>query len=152
MGYYIRFIFDSDQRPSLKAIGALLAESDAAYAVTEADALPDDPPGSVYANITLGEELIGALELRDVLDPGGDEDIQGLIEEIEDIDDDDAVTSTLWNATGLLSVQVLWEGDDHSESLRKLNPLWSALLSKYSGVVQADEEGYYGVDGEILAL
>lgn len=152
MGYYIRFVFDDEVRPTLADIGSLLRDVDAAYAVTQADALPDDPPGSVYANITLGEELIGALELRDVLDPGGDDDIQGLIEEIEDIDDDDAVTSTLWNATGLLSVQVLWEGDDHSDSLRKLNPLWSALLSKYSGVLQADEEGYYGVDGEILAL
>lgn len=152
MGYYIRFVFDDEARPTLADIGSLLRDVDAAYAVTQADALPDDPPGSVYANITLGEELIGALELRDVLDPGGDDDIQGLIEEIEDIDDDDAVTSTLWNATGLLSVQVLWEGDDHSDSLRKLNPLWSALLSKYSGVLQADEEGYYGVDGEILAL
>ncbi len=152
MGYYIRFVFDSDERPSLKAIGALLSEADASYAVTAVEALPDDPPGSVYANITLADDLIGALELRDVLDPGDDDDIQGLIEEIEEIDEDDAVTSTLWNATGLLSVQVLWEGDDHSESLRKLNPLWSALLAKYSGVVQADEEGYYGVDGEILAL
>lgn len=152
MGYYIRFVFEGDERPGLKALSALLTEIDPTYTVTENEAQPDDPPGAVYADIALGKELIGALELRDVPDPGSDEDIQGLLEEIEDLDEDDAVSSILWNATGLLSVQVLWEGDDHTESLRKLNPLWSALLSRYPGVVQADDEGYYGVDGELLEL
>lgn len=152
MGYYIRFIFEGEARPDLKAVAALLSDVDAAYKVTESEAQPDDPPGSVYADIALNGELIGALELRDVLDPSNDEDIQGLLEEIEDIDEDDAVSSTLWNAIALLSVQVLWEGDDHSDSLRKLNPLWGQLLSRYAGVVQADDEGYYGVDGELLEL
>ncbi len=151
MGYYIRFVFD-EARPTLKQLGEMLGSIDAAYAVTESEAQADDPPGAQYANITLGDELIGALELRDVLDPSGDEDIQGLIEEVEDIDEDDAVTSTLWNACALLSVQVLWEGDDHAESLRKLNPLWSLLLGTYSGIVQADDEGYYGADGPLLEL
>lgn len=154
MGYYIRFVVEGEgeSRPDLKAIRAMLVEIDAAYAVTECEPQPEDPPGAVYANVLLGDELIGALELRDVLDPGSDEDIQGLLEEIEDIDDDDAVSSTLWNAVALLSVQVLWEGDDHSDSLRKLNPLWSQLLSRYPGVVQADDEGYYGPDGPLLDL
>lgn len=152
MGYYIRFIFDSDERPDLAALDGLLREVDGAYRVTASPPQPDDEPGRVYADIALGDDLIGALELRDVHDPGSDDDIQGLIEEIEDIDEDDAVTSTLWNATALLTVQVLWQGDEHGESLRKLNPLWSALLSRYAGVVQADDEGYYGPDGQLLEL
>jgi len=152
MGYYIRFIFEGEARPDLKAIRALLKNVDAAYSVTPSEAQPDDPPGAVYGDILLGKELIGALELRDVQDPGSDEDIQGLLEEIEDIDDNDAVSATLWNASALLSVQVLWQGDDHGESVRKLNPLWSQLFSAYTGVVQADDEGYYGPDGELLEL
>lgn len=152
MGYYIRFVFEGEERATLKVIESLLKDVDGSYSLTPSEAQPDDPPGAVYGDIKLGAELIGALELRDVLDPGSDEDIQGLIEEIEDIDEDDAVTSTLWNACALLSVQVLWEGDDHSDSLRKLNPLWSSLLGRYSGVVQADDEGYYGADGQLLEL
>jgi len=141
MGYYIRFVFDGDERPDLKALRDALRAADDGYVVTESQALPDDPPDSVFAEITYNGSQIGALELRAVGDPVTDEEIQALVEEVDDLDEDDAVTSTLWNATGLLSVQVLWEGDDHSESLRLLNPLWSALLGRYSGLVQADDEG-----------
>lgn len=152
MGYYIRFIFEGDARPDLKAVATLLKAVDSTFKVTASEAQPDDPPGAVYGDILFGKDLIGALELRDVNDPGSDEDIQGLLEEIEDIDDDETVSATLWNASALLSVQVLWEGDEHSESVRKLNPLWAQLFSAYTGVVQADDEGYYGPDGQILEL
>ena len=58
-----------------------------------------------------------------------DEELQSLLEELEDHGDEaEDASSALWNATGILSVQVLWKGEDHAESLRKLNPLWQQLL------------------------
>ena len=157
MGYYIRFIFDTEQRPKLPELRSLLTEVDAAYAIDLVQRTPeqdaDAPPGSIWADLKLGSEHIGALELRDIEDPGGDEELQSLLEELEDLDDEaEDASSALWNATGILSVQVLWKGDDHAESLRKLNPLWQQLLAHYGGVLQADGEGYYDAEGQFLEL
>ena len=157
MGYYIRYIFDTEQRPKLSELRALLVEVDPAYAIEPVLRTPEQDAeakvGSIWADIKLGAEHIGALELRDIDDPGGDEELQALLEELEDLGDDaEDASAALWNATGILSVQVLWEGDDHPESLRKLNPLWKQLLGHYGGVLQADGEGYYDAEGQFLEL
>jgi len=157
VGYYIRYIFDTEQRPKLPELRSLLAQVDAGYAIEAVRRTPEQdaeaPAGSIWADIKLGGEHIGALELRDVEDPGSDEELQSLLEELEDLGDEaEDATSALWNATGILSVQVLWKGEDYGESLRKLNPLWQQLLGHYGGVLQADGEGYYDADGQFLEL
>jgi hypothetical protein len=141
----------------LAELRALLGQVDAGYAIEavqrtkEQDA--EAPMGSIWADIKLGAEHIGALELRDIDDPGGDEELQSLLEELEDLGDEaEDASAALWNATGVLSVQVLWTGEDHGESLRQLNPLWKLLLTHYGGVLQADGEGYYDADGLFLEL
>jgi len=157
VGYYIRYIFDTERRPTLPELRTLLAQVDAGYAIEPVQRTPEQdaeaPAGSIWADIKLDAEHIGALELRDIDDPGGDEELQALLEELEDLDDEaEDASSALWNATGILTVQVLWKGEDHPESLRKLNPLWKQLLTHYGGVLQADGEGYYDVDGQFLEL
>jgi hypothetical protein len=157
VGYYIRYIFDTEQRPKLPELRALLAGVDAGYAIEPVQRTPEQdaeaPVGSVWADIKLGSEHIGALELRDIEDPGGDDELQALLEELEDLEEEaEDATSALWNATGILSVQVLWKGEDHAESLLKLNPLWKLLLTHYGGVLQADGEGYYDAEGQFLEL
>ena len=157
MGYYIRYIFDTEQRPTLPELRSLLAKVDATYAIEAVQRTPEQDAeaaaGSIWADIKLGSEHIGALELRDIDDPGGDEELQSLLEELEDYGDEaEDASAALWNATGILSVQVLWKGEDHAESLRKLNPLWQELLTHYGGVLQADREGYYDAEGQFLEL
>jgi hypothetical protein len=157
VGYYIRYVFDTEQRPTLSELGALFAQLDAGYAVEPVQRTPEldaeAPPGSIWADIKLGGDHIGALQLRDVHDPGSDEELQALLDELEDLEDEaEDASSALWNATGILTVQVLWKGDEHAESLRRLNPLWKALLTHYGGVLQADGEGYYDVEGLFLEL
>jgi hypothetical protein len=157
VGYYIRYIFDTEQRPTLPELRSLLAKVDASYAIEAVQRTPEQDAeasaGSIWADIKLGSEHIGALELRDIDDPGGDEELQSLLEELEDHGDEaEDASSALWNATGILSVQVLWKGEDHAESLRKLNPLWQQLLTHYGGVLQADHEGYYDAEGQFLEL
>jgi hypothetical protein len=157
VGYYIRYIFDTEQRPKLPDVRALLAQVDTAYVVEAVQRTPEQdaeaPAGSIWADLKHDSVHIGALELRDIEDPGSDDELQALLEELEELDEEaEDASSALWNATGILTVQVLWTGDDHPESLRKLNPLWKALLSHYGGVLQADGEGYYDVNGLFLEL
>jgi hypothetical protein len=157
VGYYIRYIFDTEQRPTLPELRTLLAKVDPGYAIEAVRRTPEEdalaPAGSIWADIKFASEHIGALELRDIDDPGGDKELQSLLEELEELDDEaEDANAALWNATGILSVQVLWSGEDHAESLRKLNPLWQQLLAHYGGVLQADGEGYYDADGQFLEL
>jgi hypothetical protein len=108
--------------------------------------------------VVLGSEQLGWAKLVQVDDPGSDPAIQALLAELEQLEEGDdpvdteAVSARLWNATGLLSVKVLWSEQAPSDSVQKLNPLWGCLLARYHGMVQADHEGYYDTSGLVLEL
>lgn len=170
MGYNIQFIFDESPTPSWNQLQAQL-ESIQLESIRGEYRLVDDPeaaPGSDASvqqaagfdcgEIHAGNQVIGYAELESNLDPGTHADVQALLEELDALEEDDESIDTepasayLWNACAILKVQVLWQGEDHAESLKKLGPIWTALLGQYSGTLRADHEGYYDRTGLIVDL
>ncbi len=47
-------------------------------------------------------------------------------------------------------IRVLWQGREAEETLDKIVPLWDWLFENYSGLLQADGEGYYDKEQKIL--
>ena len=58
----------------------------------------------------------------------------------------------LTNATSIIAVRVLWQGREPEPTLEKLDALWNWLLSNRTGLMQADDEGYYDSSGLILSV
>ncbi len=57
----------------------------------------------------------------------------------------------LQEAQATVAVRVLSQGRETGATLEKIDPLWDWLFDEYRGLLQADGEGYYDANGQILA-
>jgi hypothetical protein len=52
----------------------------------------------------------------------------------------------------LVVLKVLWEDRDTETTLQRIRPLWDWLLAHRTGLLQVDDEGYYGPGGLVLEV
>ncbi len=145
MGYLMRY-FSTDTPPiTLSHIEAALKQVDAAYAITniEVDDLGDLMYGDIHCAIVEinrpGDDMFED-DVSEFLDLVGKGD--GAAEQL--------VRQTLTNATALIVIEALWQGENAEPVLSKIDPLWDWLFANYQGLSQADSEGFYDQSGLIL--
>ncbi|GAB5407291.1 MAG: hypothetical protein Aurels2KO_55220 [Aureliella sp.] len=141
MGYYMRYI-DTESTPlTVDELGDALDSFNTAYSIMDGDLAHD---GELYGEIEInhrGTELC-------------DEELGELQDFVEDSEGEhkQRVVDTLKSANSIIAVRVLWQGREPGPTLEKLDPLWNWLLSNRSGLMQADDEGYYDSTGLILSV
>ena len=146
MGYYMRYIIDDEKEISLDAIESGLKSVDINYNINNLNW--DRENGELFH----GDDLYGEIEIARI-DPE-DEEIEELIEDVEDAleGNKEKVLSFLNNTKTVFVIRVLWQGRDAEATLDMINPLWNWLFENYNGLRQADGEGYYSIDGQILKI
>lgn len=142
MGYYMRFITTDENETTLSTLEEALKQIDPAYSITAS------------GELTHGDDLYGVIEINRPGDELFDEEIEELREIVEDVRGKRRadVLKTLGEATAIIAVQVLWEDRQPEATLEKLNPLWQWLFSHRTGLLQADDEGYYDARGLVLRV
>jgi hypothetical protein len=143
MGYYLRFLVTDDRPISLDILRLALQSIDAAYSIDEHD------------EIRHGDSVYGSIEVNFPQTDWSREEIAEFREELVDEPQSPAkseVEATLNQTIAIVSVQVLWQGRTNEETMVKLDPLWDWLFANYSGIQQADGEGYYSAYGPLLLL
>lgn len=141
MGYYMRYISTDNRKLSLTDLDSALKSIDSSYTISAGE-------------IQYGEELYGEIEIN----PRGSELCDEELEELQDFlidtkgESKERIVETLNQATAIIAVRVLWQGRNTEQTLEKLDLIWQWLFSNLSGLMQADDEGYYDETGLILAV
>ncbi|MEL6177969.1 MAG: hypothetical protein AAFS10_03405 [Myxococcota bacterium] len=148
MGYYMRYITTTSNIPTLDAIRSSLQTMDTHYRLTSVE------PSEMSAELFFDEAIVGELDINMRGDGLFDEEIKELRDFVEHdaIGDRAPVLAALTEATAIIAVRVLWGERDTETTMALLDPLWSWLLEHYSGLLQADSEGYYDGSGLILEV
>lgn len=146
MSFYIRYIINDDKAISLDAIEAGIESIDPKFRFSEWDRECE------YAHLYHGNDLYGDLELYRLDQDEIDEAIEELIEETESAveGDKDSVIDCLHNAKVMIISHVNEQGED--DIIAAIAPLWGWLLDNYTGLLQADGEGYYDWQHQILKM
>lgn len=141
MGYYMRYIVTEEKEITLSKIEKGLQQIDANYSIDE------------DGELKWGNDVYGVL---DITLPGSDlfdEELEELNDELEDAEGNRTqVAETLRQAKAIVALQVLHQGREPNETLEKLTVLWHWLFDNYAGLLQADAEGYYSRDKQVLRL
>lgn len=139
MGYYMRYVTTSDAPISLKIIEDALKGLDSAYVIVPDEIEP------LIGTLKLGNYVCGEVEINVPGDDIFEEDIEELHDLIAESDQDGEVivAEKLNAAKAIVAMNAVWEGKDSSITLDKLEPLWDWLFETYSGILQADHEGFY---------
>jgi hypothetical protein len=148
MSYFIRFIQTDKETTTLPLLADWLRSVDPRYTIDEIGGVGED-------------EEVGMLRYDGVdyaaleIDRGGDmlaDERTELIDEIGGSRRKNArsVKDIVAGAGLFLVAQVLWGDRKTDETLEKLAPIWEWLLTNRDGLVQADGEGYYDINGMVL--
>ncbi|MDC0935462.1 hypothetical protein OAS39_04175 [Pirellulales bacterium] len=139
MGYYMRFIVEDDTPLTLEVVDSALKTYDAQYAIRD---------GGLYFE----EDIYGEIEINKHGEELCNAELQELREFVEDaaVGQQDRVLENLREAKCMVVLRVLSQGRDTDSTLKVLDPLWEWLFTYRRGLLQADGEGYYDVDGLIL--
>lgn len=145
MGYLMRYI-STDARPiTLTLIETALKQVDSAYAIVNIEV--DDLGDLMY-----GDTQCAIIEIN----RPGDDMFEDDLSEFQDLvgkgdsPGERLVRETLANATALIVIEALWQGENAEPVLTKIDPLWDWLFANYQGLSQADSEGFYDLAGLIL--
>jgi len=145
VGYLMRYISTDPKSITLSLIEAALKRVDPAYSIANVEV--DD----------LGDLMFGDLRcaIIDINRPG-DDIFEDDLAEFRDLvgqgnsASEQIVRQTLAGATALVVIEALWPGEDAEPILARIDPLWDWLFATYSGLSQADNEGFYDRTGLIL--
>ena len=146
MSFYIRYLVAEDRPISVADIEAFFAEQGSDY-VTEGgeDEVVVRHSGQPIAQVTLNAPGDGLFEEELA-------ELREFADEAEASPGKRQVLATLAGARQILAAQILTAGRDLEAVLSALDPFWAWLLTARVGIVQADGEGYYTVDGRILEV
>lgn len=146
MGYYMRYLVAEDRPVSVADVETFFAGLGGDYAT---DAGEDDVEvsraGHPIAHITLNAPGDGLFE----------EELEELREFADDAEDGPGkrqVHATLRGARQIVAAQILMGGQDPDAILTALEPFWAWLFAQRKGLMQADGEGYYSADAQILEV
>jgi hypothetical protein len=145
MGYIMRFISTDDRAISLPIIEGALQQIDSAYSITNIEV------------VDLGDLMFGNIRcaIIEINRPGEDifeDDLDAFREMVQEAKNPSEkwVLETLDQAKAMVVVEALWEGEDSETVLAKIDPLWDWLFANYSGLSQADNEGFYDQSGLVV--
>ena len=140
----MRYVSTSAEPLTLPLIEAGLQSLDPKYRVAE------------DGDLLYGDELFGQLEVNLPDEELFEEEREELLEELEDAGSSKgvkAVRKVLESATAIVALQVLFQGRENTEAtLERIDPLWDWLYANRTGLMQADNEGYYDAKGTVLEL
>ena len=145
MGYLMRY-FSTDTRPiTLSLIEAALKQVDTAYSITNIEV--DD-----LGDLMCGDNHCAIIEINRPGDDMFEDDVAEFQDLVGKADGaaERLVRETLSNATALIVIEALWQGENAEPVLSKIDPLWDWLFANYQGLSQADSEGFYDQSGLIL--
>lgn len=149
MGYYMRFLFASEDEPlTLDLVEGGLKELDPGYALRRAAGAKGE-----QADLHHGDALYGELEINRAGSELFDEEREELMEAVAAEEEEPArqeVLSFLERVQGAVVIRVLWQGRDVEPTLEQLDPLWGWLFERAEGLLQADGEGYYDAEGDLV--
>jgi hypothetical protein len=149
MGEYKRFI-DTDASPiGLTAIRAALEERSPEIKL-EDTSIGDVPSADLF----LGDELLGELEITHPGDGIFENEIEELLDSLAEaeVGDRRRVRRTLQAAKSVVTVRAMSPDRDPEASLDLLKPLWEWLLATRAGLVQTDGQGFSDAMGVVLPL
>lgn len=142
MSYYMRFFVEGERVPSEEELAELFDDAGAGFRLADGVLYRDDEDYAVIEVNRRGDELFDAeiAEFRGVLAAVGEGPGRARVAQCLDA------------ASAVVAVQVLFGGRDADETLEALDPLWDALFEDYGGLLQADDEGFYDADDQVLEL
>jgi hypothetical protein len=133
----MRFLLEDDRALSLDEIIGGLRDVDPGFVLSDG------------SDLTRGGELLAQLDVSLPGDGAFEDEIRLLAEEAEHAGGAE-IAARLGSVTAIVAAQVLWQGRDSDETLELLAPLWEWLITNRSGLVHADDEGFYDRTGLIL--
>jgi len=147
LGYFLRYLITQNAELDLTTLEKLLQNDDPRYII-----LQDEIDGS--GQFKYGDQFIGILEINHRHDELFDDEINELRELVmySKSDRREAVLNVLNSTTKLVALELIWQGDNPDPTLELADPLWDVLFGTYSGLLQADNEGFYDSDGLILEM
>jgi hypothetical protein len=148
MGYYMRFLFTSEDEPlTLDLVEGGLKELDPGYALRRAEGAKGE-----QADLYHGDALHGELEINRAGSELFDEEREELMETVAAVEDpaQQEVLGFLERVQGAVVIRVLWQGREVEPTLEQLDPLWGWLFERAEGLLQADGEGYYDAEGDLV--
>ena len=145
MGYYMRYIVADERAVTLQDVEGALVAAGAGY---ELDG--DDNE----ATIKYRGHAVGHLTFNTPGDGLFDDERDELVEFAEDGEGKgrQRVLDTLRTARAIVAVQVLFGDGDTERTLEAIDPIWRWLHANRRGLLQADGEGYYDANGQVLKL
>jgi hypothetical protein len=144
MGYLMRFISTSEQIITLASIRVALKQIDPAYNITN-DEIPD------LGDLLYGEVRCGIVEVNRPSEDIFEDDLEAFRDMLKgDTLAEEQVRQVLNAANAMVVVEAFWEGANSEEILQRIDPLWDWLFTHYTGISQADSEGFYDLFGLIL--
>ena len=145
MALYIRYLSTDPADITLQTLAEALGTADPSYAIAAA---------GNRRRVMRGEESLGEIEIAHAAQPLFSEEIEDLKAALADLDELAArpVRQLFQQTRAMVVVRVLWERRDTEETLAGLKPLWDWLLAHRAGLLQIDEEGYFGPQGRVLEV
>lgn len=146
MGYYMRYITMTSVVITLQDIEKALKAIHSVYQVVP------DQVNDLAGDLLWEETLLGEIEINRPSDGIFEEDIGDLKDLIQHSPDPNRqrVLDVLNKATTIVAIRALWKGHDADSVLTKIDPLWDWLFITHSGLLQADNDGFYDRAGLIL--
>jgi hypothetical protein len=147
MGYYMRFITGDERDVGFDQIEAMLVSVDSQYALQRSQFEFEQVTDVFYGGV-----LIGQIEINEVDDEIFEDDVSAFREMIgEPVSAEDrSVLAILDQARLMVVVEALWKGTDAENTLTKFDPLWAWLFANRTGILQADNEGFYDANGLLV--
>jgi hypothetical protein len=144
----MRFIVGEQREISLDIIEAALKHVDSRYCLASKD------PHREQAELMLGPDLYGELEINRRGSEFMDEELEELLEDVNHAEGDgvERVVNLLKGHTFMIVLRVLWQGRDSKSTLQTIYPLWEWAFREYRGLLQADGEGYYDMNAQVLEV
>lgn len=138
----MRFFIEGDQVPQDEDLEALFGDAGAGCKYADGIVYRGDEDLAVVEVNRRGEELFDdeLAEFRDA------------VAELPDGPGKARVARCLDAAGAVVAVQVLFGEGDEEATLAALDPLWDALFARYGGLLQADADGFYEGDRQVLEL
>lgn len=145
MGYFMRYISNESANIDFGVLNEALQSIDRSYEIrmnSFGDLGELYFSGRLYANV----------EIDAPDDEIFEDDILSFIEMVgtPSTSQEQSVVEILQSAQLMVTIESFWEGNDPEPTLEKIDPLWDWLFTRLQGVLQVDNEGFYGADGLLV--
>ena len=145
MAHYMRYIATDTREITLELLETALQAVDPFYRLQSEAGL---------AKLMYGDATYGRMSVSRPGDEEFAEEIQDLCAALKDIpySTGKPARKVFKFAETLVVLQVIWESRDNESTLERIQPLWRWLLQNRVGLLQVDNEGYYGIQGLVVAM